>query len=134
AAFPLNPSAVGKTVRELFAESPDRERVLDGCRGALAGESRALVIDDGTSAAHLQLEPFRDPAGNVTGVVGIAFDITERVRAEKALRRTERLLADAEVLGQTGSWEQDLVSGKIFNSAASRRLFFGDDESKGEQL
>jgi two-component system sensor histidine kinase UhpB len=134
AAFSSSPSAVGKTVPELFAESPDRERVLDGCRRALAGESRGLEIDDGTAAAHLQLEPFRDPAGNVTGVVGIAFDITERVRAEQALRKTERLLADAEVLGQTGSWEQDLISGQIFNTAASRRLFFGDDRSKGERI
>lgn len=134
AAFPSSPSAVGKTVSELFAESPDRERVLDGCRGALAGESRGLEIDDGTAAAHLQLEPFRDPAGNVTGVVGIAFDITERVRAEQALRKTERLLAEAELLGQTGSWEQDLISGQILNSAASRRLFFGDDRTKGDRL
>src|SRR5438552_1985323 len=62
AAFSSSPSAVGKTVPELFAESPDRERVLDGCRRALAGESRGLEIDDGTAAAHLQLEPFRDPA------------------------------------------------------------------------
>ena len=265
AAFPANPSAVGKTVPELFAESPDRERVLEGCRRALEGESSRLEIDDGTAAAQLQLEPFRDPAGNVIGVVGIAFDITdrvrteeevragqrllrqvldtlpvgvavldragdilldnpvssriwgrlivsgqerwarskgywhgsraaigpgewasqralehgqtsrdelidiesfdggrkiienyaapirdeagtitgavvvnddvtERVRAEEELRKTERLLLEAEGLGQTGSWEQDLVSGEIYNTEASRRLFFGDDKSKGARL
>jgi len=264
-AFPGSPSAVGKTVPELFAQSPDRERVLEGCRRALAGQSVKLEIDDGTSAAQLELEPFRDPAGNVIGVVGIAFDITdrvrseeqvragrrllhrvldtlpvgvivlnragdivlhnpasthiwgvtivsgeerwarskgfhhgtgeaiiagewasrrslddgqttrdelidiesfngdhktiknyaapirdphgvvtgavvvnedvtERVRAEEALRKTERLLVDAEKLGRTGSWEQDFVSGEIFNTEANRRLFFGDDWGKGEQL
>jgi two-component system, NarL family, sensor histidine kinase UhpB len=265
AGFSSSPSAVGKTVPELFAESPDRERVLEGCRRALAGESSVLEIDDGTSAAHLQLQPFRDPAGNVTGVVGMAVDITdrvrretdvrdgqrllrqvletlpvgvavvdrtgdillvnaasqriwgdvivsgrerraqsrgfwhdsgkqiapaewasvravsegktslnelidivtfhgqqktmqnsaapirntegaiigavivnedvtERVRAEEALRKTERLLIEAETLGQTGSWEQDLFSEQIFNTEANRRLFFGDDRRKGTRL
>jgi two-component system sensor histidine kinase UhpB len=265
AAFPGNPSAVGKTVPELFAQSPDYERVLEGCRRALAGQSSKLEIDDGTSAAQLDLEPFRDPAGNVVGVVGISFDVTdrvrseeqvragqrllrrvletipvgvvvlnragdvvlnnptsahiwgetivsgqerwarskgfrhgtgqaitagewashraldegqttrdelidietfdgerktienyaapildadgvitgavvvnedvtERVRAEEALRNTERLLVDAEKLGQTGSWEQDMVSGQVFNTEANGRLFFGDDRSKGTRM
>jgi two-component system sensor histidine kinase UhpB len=134
AAYPSNPSSVGKTVPELFAQSPDRERVLEGCRNALKGESTALEIDDGTAAASLQLVPFRDASGRVIGVIGIAFDITERVRAERALRNTERLLVDAEKLGQTGSWEQDLITGQIVNSTASRRLFFGDDPNKGAQI
>src|SRR5207249_9179320 len=59
AAFSSSPSAVGKTVPDLFAQSPDRERVLEGCRRALAGESQRLEIDDGTAAAQLQLVPFR---------------------------------------------------------------------------
>ena len=72
AAFPGSPTVVGKTVAELFEQSPDRERVLEGCRRALAGESSKLEIDDGTSAAQLQLVPFREPGGNVIGLVGIA--------------------------------------------------------------
>jgi len=265
AGFSANPSVVGKTVQELFAQSPDRERVLAGCRKALAGESSVLDIDDGTSAANLHLQPFRDPAGNVTGVVGMAVDITDRVRSEadvqtgqrllrqvvetlpvgvsvvdrkgdillvnaaskriwgdiivpgrerwaqsagfwhdsgakiapsewasiralsegqtslnelidivtydgqektiqnsaapirnaegaivgavivnedvteqvraaEALRDAERLLVDAEKLGQTGSWEQDLVEEQIVNTDANLRLFFGDDRTKGERL
>src|SRR5258708_6177452 len=133
-AFPSNPSALANTVRELFAQSPDRERVLEGCRKALAGESSTLDIDDGTAAVHLKLVPFRDAAGRVTGVIGIAFDITERVRAEQTLRKMERLLVDAEKLGRMGGWEMDLVSGQIVNSQPSRQLFFGDDTGKGSRL
>src|SRR5438477_5043318 len=92
AAFPGSPSAVGKTVPELFTQSPDRERVLEGCRRALAGQSSKLQIDDGTSVAQLVLEPFRDPAGNVVGVIGIAFDVTDRVRSEEQIRAGQRLL------------------------------------------
>src|SRR6266550_4490693 len=92
AAFSDSPSAVGKTVPELFAQSPDRERVLEGCWRALAGESCMLEIDDGTAAARLQLQPFHDPAGNVTGIVGIAVDITDRVRRAAEVRAGQRLL------------------------------------------
>jgi two-component system sensor histidine kinase UhpB len=265
AAFPDNPLTAGTTVAELFADSPHRERVLEACRRALAGHSSTMEIEYGTAAAQLHLDPLRDPAGDVIGVIGVAFDVservrseqrlraserllqvvvetlpvavivlnhagdivlhnpaslriwdgmiasgkerwakvqgfkrgsrdkiaaeewasraaldngqttrdelidiitfagnhktlknyaapiresdgvisgavvvnedvTERVRAEEALRKTERLLLEAEQLGQTGSWEQDLVSGELFNTEANRRLFFGDDRSKGQQL
>src|SRR5438552_3315992 len=78
--------------------------------------------------------PIRDAAGGITGAVIVNEDVTERVRAEEALRKTERLLLEAEKLGQTGSWEQDLISGAIVNTEANRRLFFGDDASKGVRL
>src|SRR5207302_8257978 len=54
--------------------------------------------------------PIHDGAGAITGAVVVNEDVTERVRAEDALRKTERLLVDAEKLGQTGGWEQDLIS------------------------
>ena len=61
-------------------------------------------------------------------------DVTARKAAERAMQQLSALLVDAETLGQTGSWEQDLVSGQIFNTEANRRLFFGNDRSKGAQM
>jgi len=78
--------------------------------------------------------PIRDGAGAITGAVVVNDDVTERVRAEEGLRKMERLLVDAERLGQTGSWEQDLVGGQIVNTDANLRLFFGDDRTKGVRL
>jgi two-component system sensor histidine kinase UhpB len=78
--------------------------------------------------------PIRDPDGTIVGAVVINQDVTERVRAEEALRGTQRLLLDAERLGLTGSWEMNLISGEVVNSDSTRRLFFGDDKTKGEQL
>ena len=78
--------------------------------------------------------PIRDSAGTVTGAVIVNQDVTERVRAEEGLRKLEQLLVDAEKLGQTGSWEQDLIGGQIVNSEANLRLFFGDDHGKGARL
>ncbi len=78
--------------------------------------------------------PIRDQDGVITGAVVVNDDVTERVGAEEALRKTERLLREAETLGQTGSWEQDLISGQVRNTEANRRLFFGDGVSKGARL
>jgi two-component system sensor histidine kinase UhpB len=106
-------------------------------RAITAGEiSRDELIDINTFDGQRRTienyaAPIRDGAGNITGAVVVNDDVTEQVRAEEALRKTERLLVEAETLGQTGSWEQDLISGAIVNTEANRRLFFGDDASKG---
>jgi two-component system sensor histidine kinase UhpB len=78
--------------------------------------------------------PIRDSESTIVGAIVVNEDVTERVRGEEALRKTQRLLLDAERLGKTGSWEMDLDSGQIYNSDASRRLFFGDDMTKGGRL
>jgi signal transduction histidine kinase/PAS domain-containing protein len=134
AGFPGNPSAVGKTVQELFAMSPDRDRIVAGCERALAGEPSRLEIDDRVTAAQLELVPMRDATGNVVGMVGLSLDITEHKRADEALRKSQRLLSLAEVLGRTGGWEQDLVTGQLYSTEGNLRLFFGDDRSKGARL
>ncbi len=109
-------------------------------RAVAAGEiSRDELIDINTFDGQRRTienyaAPIRDQDGIITGAVVVNDDVTERVRAEEALRKTERVLIEAETLGQTGSWEQDLVTGQIFNSEANRRLFFGDDASKGARL
>jgi len=69
AAFSDSPSTVGKTVPELFAQSPDRERVLEGCRRALAGESSKkcnMSTQDCLDHMAAQLK--------TTGFVGVELD------------------------------------------------------------
>lgn len=122
------------TGKPIESEEWASRRALDG-----GATSRDELIDiDTYDGRRLTIEnyaaPIRDARGDITGAVVVNEDVTERVHAEETLRKTERLLIEAERLGQTGSWEQDLVTGKIVNTDANARLFFGDDRTRGERL
>lgn len=66
----------------------------------------------------------------IVGAVVVNEDVTQRVRAESAVRKSERVLREAEELGHTGSWEHDLSTGEVFNTPQNLRLFFGDDHKQ----
>src|SRR5207245_2304968 len=72
-----------------------------GSRRAIAeGEiSRDELIDINTFDGQRRTienyaAPMRDGAGNITGAVVVNDDVTDQVRAEEALRKTERLLVE----------------------------------------
>ena len=60
--------------------------------------------------------------------VGAVTDITDRKRAEEALRRSERYLAQAQRLTQSGSWAWNLHTDARFWSQETFRIFGYDPE------
>jgi len=57
-----------------------------------------------------------------------------RQDVEAELRRSERLLGEAEALGKVGTWEFDAERNELYSSAENCRLFFGPGSSKGSRL
>ncbi len=91
AALGFRPGEIeGKSVYELYGQNPG---VLSNMRRALSGESFHVYTEVGGAVLEGWMGPLRDPAGRVTGVIGITTDVTERHRAQKAMFRSERMAA-----------------------------------------
>jgi len=118
--------------------SEDRERVvgiLEGQRQqGFEMEYRIVRPDGSVRWIRDRGFPVKDASGKVYRIAGVAEDITERKRVETALQKNEHLLSETQLLGRTGSWEHNLVTGEIANTEGNLRLFFGDDHSKGARF
>jgi PAS domain S-box-containing protein len=69
-----------------------------------------IVKPDGTVRhIHGIGHPVLSPKGELAQVVGTMVDITERMRAEEALKRSETYLAQAQRVANIGSWVFDTV-------------------------
>lgn len=65
----------------------------------------------------------RDDHGNIMGFRAVVLDITERKRAELAVRETAARLAEAQSVAHIGSWEADLGTKKASWSDEQFRIF-----------
>jgi PAS domain S-box-containing protein len=109
-------------VRQLF-ERVSRDRT------AFDFEQRLLM--PGGSVKYLRVvgHPSRAERGSFE-FVGAVTDITERTRADEALRRSEGYLAEAQKLTRTGSWAWDVATRHgVYWSQENYRLFGFDPEA-----
>jgi PAS domain S-box-containing protein len=77
---------LGKSFFELLGDVP--QAVAD-VRRALEGESVTARVELFGFEFEAQYSPVRERDGSIAGIVGVATDITERRRAEEALRRAD---------------------------------------------
>jgi PAS domain S-box-containing protein len=86
-------------------------------------EFRILLPDGTIKYVHTVGHPVLNATGDLMEFVGSATDITERRRAEEALRRSEGYLAQAQRLTQSGSWAWNVRTGDRFWSQETFRMF-----------
>lgn len=89
-ALGLKPGqVVGESIFDVYKDFP---QVLADCRRALQGETLATIVDVGNQVFETSYQPIYDANQQLTGVMGIANDVTERLRAETSLRDQQAYL------------------------------------------
>jgi len=75
--------------------------------------------------------PVLNGTGEVAEYFGTSADVTERKRAEEALRRSEAYLAEAQKLTHTGSCAWNMVTREVNHSSAEHSRLYGFDPELG---
>ncbi|MEX1254976.1 MAG: PAS domain S-box protein [Dehalococcoidia bacterium] len=89
-ALGLKPGqVVGFSVFDFYREMPE---VLRHVRNALAGDALTSTVEVAGVFFETHYEPLRDEQGEPAGTIGVAIDVTERVRAERARQESEEIL------------------------------------------
>ncbi len=89
--------AVGKTVFDFFTHEyadyafESEQEVMKTGKPLIGVESRQTWPDRSDTWASVTKMPIYDQEGNITGIFGVARDITERKRAEEALRQSQAM-------------------------------------------
>ena len=72
----------------------------------VARDGSARPIDDSVS-------PIRDRGGEITGVVIVFRDVTDRRRSERAVEESEERLRLAQEAASMGTWDYDVPTGRV---------------------
>ncbi len=138
AALNLGPSdLIGKHATSTGkAGSPEVDTVLQAHQRALSGESVAYQTRWADSFFEGYIEPLRGADGEIDGCVGVALDITERVRSQQLLEQRVTQAHDLAVLHERqrlarelhDSVTQSLYSLSLMAEAARRLVSAGNIE------
>ncbi|MDB5322475.1 MAG: sensor hybrid histidine kinase [Phycisphaerales bacterium] len=108
----------------------DRARVEGAIQDYLSGKTGRLEVEHRARHKHGSYRwmlsrgsAIRDAAGRPSRLVGSSVDITEHKQTEEKLRRSKALLAEAQQVGHTGSWNWELASDAVEWSDEHYRIF-----------
>jgi diguanylate cyclase (GGDEF)-like protein/PAS domain S-box-containing protein len=122
----------GKTAWDLFLLPEEREAVRTSAFLALTENPDALrgsytnhwVARDGTRRLiEWSNSLLLDERGRTQFMISVGTDVTDKAMAAAALMESEKNLNKAQRIAQIGSWELDLVSGRLIWSDEIYRLF-----------
>ena len=89
-----------------------------------------LLVDSGDNKKWLLTSkiPLFDEKGNISGLVGIGHDITEKKKVEEALKKNEHLLKESQKVAKLGHYSLDILTG-IWKSSDVLNEIFGIDKN-----
>ena len=111
-------------------ESPVTKVLEEGVIVGLANHTILLRRDGTEVPIDDSGAPIRDAGGKTLGVVLVFRDITERRRAEEAVRRNEAELIEAQGLAHIGNWYWDAKTDATTGSDELLRIYGLDPETQ----
>jgi PAS domain S-box-containing protein len=110
-------SLVGREDAEIYppqtAEQLTRLKREVISSGSRVRSEIAIERDGATRYFDVTLEPLRDHDDAVTGVMTVAFEVTDRTLVEHEVERNRARLAEAERVARLGSWEWDIPANRV---------------------
>jgi PAS domain S-box-containing protein len=133
-------SILGLTARQLIGERADdflknRPDILEHIHRALDGEEIITIQSSDEGAFEVRYAPVYNEQGEVTGMLGVSLDITERVRMESALRISEarfRTIFEGSAVGKAIIDLQRKIV--VTNEAMQSILGYPADELEGRDF
>ncbi|MGA9141263.1 MAG: PAS domain S-box protein [Methanocella sp.] len=86
-------------------------------------ETERITKDDRRIIVSITISPIADINGDIIGASTIARDITEQKRAEKALKKSQFILAKSQEMAHVGNWAWNVQTGEMNWSDENYRIF-----------
>ena len=111
---------VGQSAYSLYQDDP---WIVDDLRRALGGETFKVERRIGDFYFEIHYSPTYDEQDGLNGTIGVAVNITERMKAHQALETQQQRLELALETGQVGIWDWDMCAGTVEWSSSLEHMY-----------
>jgi len=117
----------GKTDYDFFPKEladkyrADEKRIVEV--GNIRDVEERYIQDGAEMWVHTVKAPVKDEKGNIIGILGIFWDITEHKETAKEFKERERRLREAESIAHVGNWDWNIETNELSWSDEIYRIF-----------